>query len=51
MATLGGAPSLSQGGGGIAVGVTAAAVPEPGTLALLAAGLLASLAYAWRKRK
>ncbi len=51
MATLGGAPSLSQGGGGSAVGVTAAAVPEPGTLALLAAGLLASLAYAWRKRK
>ncbi len=27
------------------------AVPEPGTLALLAAGLLAPLAYAWRKRK
>ena len=26
-------------------------VPEPGTLALLAAGLLAPLAYAWRKRK
>ena len=25
-------------------------VPEPGTLALLAAGLLGLLAYAWRKR-
>ena len=28
-----------------------AVVPEPGTLALLAAGLLGLLAYAWRKRK
>jgi autotransporter-associated beta strand protein len=27
------------------------AVPEPGTLALLAAGLIGLLAYAWRKRK
>jgi len=26
-------------------------VPEPGTLVLLAAGLLGLLAYAWRKRK
>ena len=26
-------------------------VPEPGTLALLAAGLIGLLAYAWRKRK
>ena len=26
-------------------------VPEPGTIALLAAGLLGLLAYAWRKRK
>jgi hypothetical protein len=26
-------------------------VPEPGTLALLAAGLLGLLVYAWRKRK
>ena len=28
-----------------------AAVPEPSTLALLAAGLIGLLAYAWRKRK
>ena len=41
MATLGDAPPLSQGGGGIAVGGSAAAVPEPGTLALLLAGFLA----------
>jgi hypothetical protein len=27
------------------------AVPEPGTLALLAAGLIGLMAYAWRKRK
>jgi autotransporter-associated beta strand protein len=29
----------------------AASVPEPGTLALLAAGLLSLLAFAWRKRR
>ena len=28
-----------------------AAVPEPGTMALLSAGLFGLLAYAWRKRK
>ena len=50
MATLGGAPSLPQGGGGNAVGGSAAAVPEPGTLALLAAGVLALAAAAPRKR-
>jgi autotransporter-associated beta strand protein len=32
-------------------GSGAAPVPEPGTLALLAAGLAGLLAYAWRKRK
>jgi autotransporter-associated beta strand protein len=30
---------------------SATVVPEPGTLALLAAGLMGLLAYAWRKRK
>jgi autotransporter-associated beta strand protein len=30
---------------------SAAAVPEPGTLALLAAGLLSLLTFAWRKRR
>ena len=50
MATLGGAPSLSQGGGGSAVGGSAAAVPEPGTMTLLAAGIL-MLAVAQRRRR
>ena len=50
MATLGGAPPLSQGGGGSAVGGTAAAVPEPAAIALLAAGVLAA-ATVRRKRK
>jgi autotransporter-associated beta strand protein len=50
MATLGGAPLLSQGGGGGAVGGSAAAVPEPGTLVLLAAGVL-MLAVARRRRR
>jgi hypothetical protein len=31
--------------------VTYSIVPEPGTLALLASGLIAVLAVAWRKRK
>ncbi len=51
MATLGGAPSPSQGGGGSAVGVTAAAVPEPGTFALLAAGAMMLAGMALRKRR
>jgi hypothetical protein len=32
-------------------GVQETTVPEPGTLALMAAGLAGLLAYAWRKRK
>lgn len=31
--------------------ITISAVPEPGTIALLAGGLFGLLAYAWRKRK
>ena len=50
MATLGGAPPLSQGGGGSAVGGTAAAVPEPATIALLAAGALMLVGARWRRR-
>ena len=40
-----GGPRVPMGGG------TGSAVPEPGTLAMLAAGLIGLLAYAWRKRK
>jgi hypothetical protein len=36
---------LDGNGGGVAT------IPEPGTLALLTAGLLGLLCYAWRKRK
>lgn len=31
--------------------LTSTTIPEPGTIALLAAGMLGLLAYAWRKRK
>ena len=51
MATLGGAPASSQGGAGSAVGGAAAAVPEPGTLALLAAGAVVLAAFVRRKRR
>ncbi len=39
---------LDGSGGGVETG---GAVPEPGTLALLAAGLAGLLCYAWRKRR
>ena len=40
-----GGAGLSIGGAGVSI------VPEPGTLALLAAGLLGLLCYAWRRRR
>ena len=51
MAMLGGdAPSLPQGGGGNAVGGSAAAVPEPGTIALLAVAAIGLIGWARRRR-
>ncbi len=44
----GGNYEVGLGGG---AGMTTVAVPEPSTLALLAAGLAGLLAYAWRKRR
>jgi hypothetical protein len=44
----------SLGGPGAIVGSTsgsAAPTPEPGTLAMLAAGLVGGLAFAWKKRR
>jgi len=49
MATLGGAPALTQVGAGSAVGGLST-VPEPGTMALLLAGSLCSLGL-WLKRR
>jgi autotransporter-associated beta strand protein len=40
----------SIGGSVLAASMGSSAVPEPGTLALLAMGLVGLLAYAWRKR-
>ena len=37
--------------GGLMSAASVTAVPEPGTFALLAAGLLGLLAYTWRKRR
>jgi fibronectin-binding autotransporter adhesin len=54
---LGTMPTLSSAGLHYAIDTTAAGkvnlvvVPEPGTMALLASGLLGLIAYAWRKRK
>ena len=35
----------------VKAGMGVSMVPEPGTLILFASGLLAALAYAWRKRR
>jgi hypothetical protein len=46
-----GALSLDYNGGQVPNVTFTTAVPEPGTLAMLAAGLFGLVAYAWRKRK
>ncbi|NLF09848.1 MAG: PEP-CTERM sorting domain-containing protein [Pirellulaceae bacterium] len=42
---------LALSGERIAAHYAAATIPEPGTIALLASGLIGLLAYAWRRRK
>ena len=42
---------VGYAGGIDSIQLTASTVPEPTTLALLTTGLLALLAYAWRKRR
>jgi hypothetical protein len=51
MALAGGNSFRGSGVDGAPASRSAGLVPEPGTLAMLTAGLLAALAYAWRKRK
>jgi hypothetical protein len=42
---------ITSGNSSYTAGAAIVIVPEPGTLALLAAGIVGLLAYAWRKRK
>jgi hypothetical protein len=45
------APHMDAAGAALLAAHGINVVPEPGTLALLAAGLMGLVAYAWRKRK
>ena len=47
--TLGDASTLPSGGGGVAVGGTAASVPEPGTMVLLAVAAVGLIGWVWRR--